>query len=140
MSDNGKLRWNSTGERASQRVYSLRKITVSYEGQDENIIIKPPNVSTRGMFVNTSRTFPEGAVLNVCFELALSNAEIKTRCEVRYCQPGIGVGVEFIGLSADARELIEREIELNSGKLRRERLRRKAARRRSSRKRKKRQT
>lgn len=140
MSDNGKLRWSSTGERASQRVYSLRKITISYEGQDENIIIKPPNVSTRGMFVNTSRAFPEGAVLNVCFELALSNAEIQTRCEVRYCQPGIGVGVEFIGLNADARELIEREIELNNGKLKRERWRKKAARRRSSRKRKKRQT
>lgn len=140
MSDNGKLRWSSTGERASQRVYSLRKITISYEGQDENIIIKPPNVSTRGMFVNTSRAFPEGAVLNVCFELALSNAEIQTRCEVRYCQPGIGVGVEFIGLNADARELIEREIELNSGKLRRERFRKKRVRRRSSRKRKKRQT
>lgn len=139
MNENGKLRWKSTGARASQRVYSLRKIAISYEGQDENIIIKPPNVSTRGMFINTSRTFPEGAVLNVCFELALSNAEIQTRCEVRYCQPGIGVGVEFIGLSAEARELIEQEIESNTGKLKRQRLGKKGVQQGTTRRRRKRQ-
>jgi PilZ domain-containing protein len=119
MTDNGKARWNASGERIGPRVHSLREITISYEGQDENIIVKPPNVSVRGMFINTSRAFPEGAVLNVRFALALTNGEIQTRCEVRHCQPGVGVGVEFIDLGADAKRLIEREIELNHGNLKR---------------------
>jgi hypothetical protein len=64
------------------------------------------------MFISTSRKFPEGAVLNLKFRLALSGAQISTRCEVRYCLPGVGVGVEFIGISPEAVRDIEREIRL----------------------------
>jgi hypothetical protein len=71
-----------------------------------------PDVSTGGMFINTNQRFPEGAVLNLRFRLAISGADIETRCEVRYCQPGVGVGVEFIGLSAEASEAIQHEIAL----------------------------
>lgn len=105
MSDNGDQRWNASSERGGPRVYSLREITISYEGEDENIIVKPPNVSTKGMLINTGRAFPEGAVLNVLFVLALTGAEIQTRCEVRYCQQGVGVGVEFIGLATEAKKV-----------------------------------
>jgi hypothetical protein len=101
------------GARCSPRVYSIREIVISYEGQDEQILVKPPNLSRRGMFVNTSRSFPEGAVLNLKFDLVLTDAEIRTRCEVRYCLPGVGIGVEFIGLSEHAIKMIEREIALN---------------------------
>jgi hypothetical protein len=101
--------------RCSPRVYSLREITISYEGQNAQIVVKPPNLSIRGMFINTTHTFPEGAVLNIRFALQLTGAEVCTRCEVRYCQSGVGIGVEFIGLSADAVKIIEREIALSTG-------------------------
>ncbi|MGB6498899.1 MAG: PilZ domain-containing protein, partial [Candidatus Acidiferrum sp.] len=97
------------------RVHSLREIAIAYEGQDEQIVVKPPNLSKRGMFINTSRSFPEGAVLNLRFSLVLTGAEIQTRSEVRYCQPGVGVGVEFIGLPAEAMKMIEREIAMSDG-------------------------
>lgn len=113
MNSNGNCRGRLPCARCSPRVYSVREITVSYEGQDEQIVVKPPNLSVRGMFVNTSRAFPEGAVLSLRFALALTGAEIRTRGEVRYCQPGVGVGVEFIGLASEAEELIDREISLN---------------------------
>lgn len=113
MNSNGNCRGSSPCARCSPRVYSVREITVSYEGQDEQIVVKPPNLSVRGMFVNTSRPFPEGAVLSLRFALALTGAEIRTRGEVRYCQPGVGVGVEFIGLASEAMQLIDREITLN---------------------------
>lgn len=113
MNSNGNCRARPPGARGSPRVYTVREITVSYEGQDEQIVVKPPNLSVRGMFVNTSRPFPEGAVLSLRFALALSGAEIRTRGEVRYCQPGVGVGVEFIGLAPEAVQLIDREIALN---------------------------
>jgi hypothetical protein len=64
------------------------------------------------MFINTARNFPEGAVLNLKFLLSLSGVEIQTRCEVRYCLKGVGIGVEFVGISPDAVEEIEREIDL----------------------------
>jgi hypothetical protein len=73
------------------------------------------------MFFNTATRFPEGRVLNLRFRLALTGAEIHTRREVRYCLPGVGVGVEFIGISPDAVRKIEREVQL----CKRPRLRRK---------------
>jgi hypothetical protein len=102
--------------RSSPRIQSLREITVSYEGRDERIVVKPPNLSGRGMFINTSRSFPEGAVLNVRFGLLLTEQEIQTRCEVRYCQPGVGIGVEFVGLLPEDRKTIEKEIALSEKK------------------------
>jgi hypothetical protein len=115
MKNNGHVPRPSPSERSGPRVFSLREITISYEGQNEEILVKPPNLSKRGMFINTSRKFPEGAVLNLRFALVLTGAEVRTRCEVRYCQPGIGIGVEFIGLPPESSKMIEREISLSDG-------------------------
>lgn len=96
------------------RVHGVRDIALSYEGRNEQIQVRPPNLSARGMFINTVRVFPEGAVLNLRFRLACTNVEVQTRCEVRHCMPGVGVGVEFIGISPDAQNKIAREIEMET--------------------------
>jgi len=64
------------------------------------------------MFINTTRVFPQGAVLNVEFRLTRTQVEVHTRGEVRYCLPGVGVGVEFVQLSAEVLAFIEEEIRL----------------------------
>jgi hypothetical protein len=96
--------------RSEPRVPGLRQITISYEGRDEEIRVKPPDLSIHGMFISTSRSFPEGTVLNLRFQLACSGMEVETRGEVRYCLPGVGVGVEFIGISREAEQEIAWEI------------------------------
>ena len=98
--------------RMSPRIHTVDTISVNYEGRTEEVADRLPDVSPRGMFIGTSQRFPEGAVLNLKFRLAISGAEIQTRCEVRYCQPGVGVGVEFIGISPEDSRAIEREVEL----------------------------
>jgi hypothetical protein len=99
------------------RIYTIANISVNYEGRTEELATRPPDVSRQGMFISTVRNFPEGAVLNLRFCLALSGAQIATRCEVRYCLPGVGVGVEFIGISPDAIRDIEREVKLCNRKV-----------------------
>lgn len=121
-SNNHQPKWKR--ERLSPRIHTVKEISVHYEGHTEEVAIRPPDVSTHGMFFNTATQFPEGAVLNLRFRLALTGAEICTRCEVRYCLPGVGVGVEFIGISPEAVRKIEREVQL----CKRPRLRRKAVR------------
>ena len=96
--------------RLHPRIHGLREITVQYEGQQEEVAVRPPDISARGMFINTDRKFPEGAVLNLRFRLAISGVQIQARCEVRYCLPGVGVGVEFIGMSEEAVRAIEQEV------------------------------
>lgn len=113
MSDKSASEKNFTtpNMRAEPRVPGLRHIRVSYEGRDEEIRVKPPDLSIHGMFISTPRSFPEGAVLNLQFQLAHTGVEVKARGEVRYCLPGVGVGVEFIGVSPEAEQEIAREVD-----------------------------
>jgi hypothetical protein len=96
--------------RINPRVYSVQDISLTYEGHSEEVLVRPPDLSRRGMFISTSRTFPEGAVLNLKFRLAMTGKEIRTRCEVRHLPCGVGVGVEFVGLSSKAANQIDEEI------------------------------
>ena len=100
--------------RITTRFSRLRELSVTYEGHSEDVITRPPDISTEGMFFNTNRMFPEGAVLNVRFRLAHSGIEVESRAEVRYCLAGVGVGVEFIKISAKAVRAIKDEIELGN--------------------------
>src|SRR6266851_1762745 len=96
--------------RRELRLPQLLEISMNYEGKGENIVLRPPDLSVHGMFVNTSTHFPEGAIVNLRFRLTRSNVEVQTRGEVRYCLPGIGIGVEFVGLGAEAVRAIEKEL------------------------------
>lgn len=104
-------KYASSDQRAEPRVQGLRHITISYEGRAEQMSVKPPDLSIHGMFISTGTIFAEGTVLNLRFQLAHSGVEVETRGEVRYCLPGVGVGVEFIGVSREAEREITREIE-----------------------------
>lgn len=109
-SNNHQPQWDRV--RLSPRIHTVKEISVHYEGRTEEVAIRPPDVSTHGMFFNTPTRFPEGTVLNLRFRLALTGAEIRTRCEVRYCLPSVGVGVEFIDISPESVRKIEREVQL----------------------------
>ena len=87
---------------------------MTYEGGGCEIPVRPPDLSLHGMFVNTSTHFPEGAIVNLRFRLTQTNVEVQTRCEVRYCLPGIGIGVEFVGLEAKAVRAIAKELKFFS--------------------------
>lgn len=98
--------------RMGRRVHSIGAVDVKYEGFDEAVVTRLPDVGTGGMFINTSRSFPEGAVLDLRFRLEITGAEVEVRGEVRYCLPGVGVGVEFIGAPKQAVHAILAEIEV----------------------------
>ena len=110
-----------TGVREWERYPHVRDLSLTYEGQSENIALRSPDISPRGMFINTANHFPEGAVLKVRFRLTRMDFEVNTRCEVRYCLPGVGIGVEFIGISPEAARAIEKEVRLANGPRRRKR-------------------
>jgi hypothetical protein len=100
--------------RREPRLRQLREIRMNYEGNAENIPLRPPDISLHGMFVNTSTHFPQGAIVNLRFRLTRSNLEVQTRGEVRYCLPGIGIGVEFVGIRPEAARAIEKEVKASS--------------------------
>jgi hypothetical protein len=64
---------------------------------DEAVVTPVPDISASGMFINTTRKFPEGAVLNLRFHLEPTGPEVQMRSEVRYCLPGVGLGSNSSG-------------------------------------------
>lgn len=95
--------------RQSRRNAQYRDLTMIYEGSSEAHTVHTPDLSTAGIFINTNLLYPEGAVLNLKFKLARSGYEIDVRGEVRYCLPGVGVGVEFVNISDEAKSMIEKD-------------------------------
>lgn len=96
--------------RAWSRFCSLKDLSLTYEGRSEAVAVHLPDISPKGMFINTTAHFPEGSALKLSFRLSRSNHRVETRCEVRYCVPGLGVGVEFIGIAPTDQRAIGDEI------------------------------
>ncbi len=88
-------------------------LAVVYDGATDGLPVHPPDLSTRGMFINTRQSLPVGSISALRFRLALSGVELTVRAEVRFCVPGIGVQVEFVDLSDDAYQAIEREMQMS---------------------------
>jgi len=97
--------------RQAPRQSYCRDLSIVYEGYSLEIPVRAPDLSVDGMFINTPRFFPEGAVLKIRFRLAGTGTEIRVRAEVRHCIPGVGIGVEFVEMDDQARQAIARELE-----------------------------
>ena len=108
MSEPESIRSEYVRERG--RFSSYRELAIVYEGTSEKIAVRAPDISPQGMFIHVQRYFPEGAVIKVSFRLGRSGHEVKTRAEVRYCLPGVGIGVEFIEISPEDQRAIEGEL------------------------------
>ena len=96
--------------REVDRYATYRDLMINYEGRSEQIAIRAPDISPRGMFIHIPTRFPEGAVLKIEFRLGRSARMVKARAEVRYCLPGVGIGVEFVDISTDDKQAIADEI------------------------------
>ena len=94
----------------SRVIYSDLKIV--YDGMADVVYERSPDLTTSGMFINTPRSYPFGAQLQLRFDLLRTGVIVRTLGDVRYCLPGIGVGVQFVDLPEYARAAIETELEL----------------------------
>ena len=115
MTDSSDRPQNNRAEisrRQQKRCALFSELSIVYEGWSEVMSLRPSDLSTRGMFLNTPNYFPVGAVLKVRFRLSRSDVVIQARAEVRYTVPGAGVGVEFLELSPGAGRAIEKELEM----------------------------
>jgi PilZ domain len=97
-------------QRQAPRVI-YRDLKIVYDGMADVVYERSPDLSTSGMFINTSRSYPSGAKLQLRFDLLRTGVIVQALGEVRYCLPGIGIGVLFINLPEYARTAIEKELE-----------------------------
>jgi hypothetical protein len=98
----------STRDNSRYRGYT--DLRINFEGSSQEIPVKVPDISTQGMFINTARYFAQGTVLKISFRLVRTDVVIQTRGEVRYCLEGVGIGVEFVGITDAEQDAIETEL------------------------------
>jgi Tfp pilus assembly protein PilZ len=96
--------------RASRVIY--RDLKIVYDGMASVGNRRSPDLTSSGMFINAPRAYPAGARLRLRFELLRTGINVEVPGEVRYCLPGIGIGVQFVDLPEHARAAIERELEI----------------------------
>jgi c-di-GMP-binding flagellar brake protein YcgR len=100
---------NRTPTRRDERFRGYSDLTIIYEGRSRAVPVRVPDISAGGMFINTADHLPEGTVLNLRFVLNRTKFEVCVRSEVRYCLPGVGVGIEFLDITPEAQRAIQEE-------------------------------
>jgi CheY-like chemotaxis protein len=72
------------------------------------------DISEGGLYISSIQTYAEKDLIDVSIPFHGENLTVKA--QVRYCQPGIGMGVMFVDLNAEQRGKIRKLIESISGK------------------------
>lgn len=92
----------SSEKRSSKRVSYFCE--VECEGAGSRFQTRISDLSADGAFIDAVTSYPEGSTLTLKF--AIGSRQITTTAEVRYRMPQIGMGVRFIEMTADDREVI----------------------------------
>jgi hypothetical protein len=94
---------------SNRRRYSRHKISLPIELRDERVKtpmrINATDVSGNGCYVESILPLPVGTVLRVDFWL--DSEHINISAVVRTCDPGVGNGIEFIGLPVEGKRKMQ---------------------------------
>ena len=89
-----------------------RDLKIVYDGIADLVDERSPDLSTSGIFINTPHPYPTGAQIRLRFDLLRTGVLVQALGDVRYCLPGIGIGVAFVNLPESTRADIEKELEI----------------------------
>jgi hypothetical protein len=98
---------------SNRRRFHRHKISLPLEIRDERINlptrINATDVSGNGCYVESMQPLPLGTVLRVDFWL--DSEHVKVSAVVRTCDPGVGNGIEFTGMSSETRARMQAYLE-----------------------------
>src|SRR5208282_3021135 len=93
----------------NRRRFHRHKITLPLELRDQRsnapLRINATDVSGNGCYVESMQPLPLGTVLRV--DLWLDAEHVKVTAIVRTCDPGVGNGIEFTGMTPDTKQRMQ---------------------------------
>jgi hypothetical protein len=101
----------STDKRSARRITHLCEVECEGSGVSR-LTTRINDLSITGAFIDSMSCFPQGAILKLRFRV--KSTEITVDSEVRYCMPGMGMGVRFLNLQPEHAKVIESLIEEHS--------------------------
>jgi len=90
--------------RKFKRVSFLHEI--EYEGSGVKVQRRLVDLSVDGIYIDTTSPLPEGSSIRIKFSLPGGHI-VEVDGVVCYCQPSVGMGIEFTNLSPQDRAVIE---------------------------------
>ncbi len=72
------------------------------------------DISEGGLFISAIQSFEDGEVVEVA--ISTKNETITAKAQIKYSQPGIGMGIAFVDLNDDLRIKIKKLVESASNK------------------------
>lgn len=94
-----------------RRAYDRTRLIldVFFDGQDATGVASTKDISLGGLYMNTTATIPQGAMLLVRIPFR-AGVEVVCPAEVIYSEPGRGVGLRFRDLPDGAKRILEQEV------------------------------
>lgn len=97
----------------NRRRFARHKISVPMEVRDERVNtpmrVNATDISGNGCYIETILPLPKGTTLKI--EFWRETEKIVTSAVVRACDPGVGMGIEFIGLPEEGRQCLQQYLE-----------------------------
>ncbi len=84
---------------------------VECEALERKEVMVTRDVSAGGMFITARYPLPIDSYLTVTFRLRLNDTRIFSRARVRYAQPGVGMGIQFLDLSDEMRAKLQKFVD-----------------------------
>jgi hypothetical protein len=84
-------------------------VDVYFDGKDATGVASTKDLSLGGFYMNTKTDIPVGTKLMVRIPIG-ENQQLVAKAEVVYVESGSGVGLRFVNLLDEARELIKGEL------------------------------
>jgi hypothetical protein len=98
---------------ANRRRRPRHRITFALELRDERnnipMRVNATDISGNGCYIETIMPIPVGTNLKV--EFFIEDERIVSTAVVRTCDPGVGMGIEFIGLAPDLQDRFQHLLE-----------------------------
>ncbi len=84
---------------------------VHCEALERNEVMVTRDVSIGGMFLNTKYPLPLDSEVSLTFRLSPKHPPIACGARVMFAHVGMGMGIQFVNLSAESLQLIEKFID-----------------------------
>ena len=94
--------------RHAARVALIRDI--EYAGEGSRTRRRLTDLGPNGVYIDTTGPLPMGSELDLKFTLP-DDSIVTARGVVRYHQPGVGMGIEFVEISEEDRDRVKRWVE-----------------------------
>lgn len=94
-------------QRRHPRLECTSEVWIGQDGIFSQTTERIANISIGGVFIETAGTFSRGTILSIRFKIGESGTLISSSAIVRNPRPGVGLGVEFLDLSPEAKHNLE---------------------------------